>query len=109
MPNNKNISSLVLNLHVTVNATSILIEFEWVQGAKAAAVRKLQHELGIKKGSLAPEQFKFLTRLHYCAADTITYGDQAEWGEHEMDYILVARADVDVHPNPEEVQVSTEA
>lgn len=32
--------------------------------------------------------FKFLTRLHYCAADTRTWGPNAEWGEHEMDYIL---------------------
>ncbi len=32
--------------------------------------------------------FRFLTRLHYCAADTGTYGPQAPWGEHEMDYIL---------------------
>jgi len=73
------------------------------QGAKTAAVRKLRHELGIE--GLPVHSFKYLTRLHYCAADTRTYGPQAEWGEHEMDYILFARADVGVHPNPEEVQV----
>jgi len=73
-----------------------------VQGAKTAAVRKLRHELGIE--GLPVHSFKYLTRLHYCAADTRTYGPQAEWGEHEMDYILFARADVGVHPNPEEVQ-----
>ena len=26
------------------------------------------------------------------------------WGEHEMDYILVVRADVDLQPNPNEVK-----
>jgi len=55
-------------------------------GVKRAAVRKLKHELGID--SLRPEQFKFLTRLHYWAADTVTHGPSAEWGENEIDYIL---------------------
>ena len=49
-----------------------------------AAVRKLGHELGIPKGQLPMEAFKYLTRLHYCAADTDTYGPNAEWGEHEV-------------------------
>ncbi|KAF8059677.1 IPI1 [Scenedesmus sp. PABB004] len=74
-----------------------------VPGAKAAAVRKLAHELGIAPGALPAERFKFLTRLHYCAPDTATHGPAAEWGEHEIDYILLVQADVDVTPNPEEV------
>lgn len=37
-----------------------------------------------------------------------TWGPQAEWGEHEMDYILFIRADVTLAPNPEEVMVSSE-
>ncbi|WIA42024.1 hypothetical protein OEZ86_009316 [Tetradesmus obliquus] len=74
-----------------------------VPGAKAAAVRKLQHELGISPQQLPADRFKFLTRLHYCAADTDTHGPDAEWGEHEIDYILLAQADVDLQPNPEEV------
>lgn len=45
-----------------------------VMGAKAGAVRKLEHELGIPLGELQLEQFKFLTRVHYWAADTITHG-----------------------------------
>ena len=49
-------------------------------------MRKLKHELGIE--GLDVSQFKFLTRLHYWAADTITHGPSAEWGEHEIDYIL---------------------
>jgi len=74
-------------------------------GAKRAAVRKLKHELGLE--TLKPEQFKFLTRLHYWAADTVTHGPSAEWGEHEIDYILFAQVSAkdlgEVKPNPEEV------
>ncbi len=75
-----------------------------VPGAKRAAVRKLQHELGIPADQLPLVGFKYLTRLHYCAADTATWGPQAQWGEHEMDYILFIKADVDLAPNADEVQ-----
>lgn len=34
---------------------------------------------------------------------TGTYGDGAEWGEHEVDYILMIKADVQLQPNAEEV------
>jgi isopentenyl-diphosphate delta-isomerase len=72
-------------------------------GAKRAAVRKLLHELGISSQQLPLDSFKYLTRLHYCAADTGTWGPAAEWGEHEMDYILFIKADVTLAPNAEEV------
>lgn len=49
-----------------------------------AAVRKLGHELGIPEAQLPLDAFRYLTRLHYCAADTGTYGPSAEWGEHEV-------------------------
>lgn len=74
-----------------------------VPGAKRAAMRKLLHELGIPQEQVPLEAFKYLTRLHYCAADTGTWGPKAEWGEHEMDYILFIQADVQVAANPEEV------
>ena len=45
-----------------------------VLGAKYAAIRKLGHELGIPREELPVEKFKFLTRLHYWAADTVTHG-----------------------------------
>ena len=45
-----------------------------VIGVKNAAVRKLEHELGIVNGQLKVEEFKFLTRVQYWAADTITHG-----------------------------------
>ena len=47
-----------------------------VNGVKAAAVRKLFHELGIPLGQLPIDHFKFLTRLHYWAADTVTHGEK---------------------------------
>ena len=47
-----------------------------VLGAKYAAIRKLDHELGIPASQLPVEKFKFLTRLHYWAADTVTHGDE---------------------------------
>lgn len=59
-----------------------------VPGVKNAAVRKLDHELGISAEHLPVEAFKFLTRLHYYAADAVTHGVNAPWGEHEIDYIL---------------------
>lgn len=75
-----------------------------VMGVKQAAIRKLHHELGIVSQQLPIDKFKFLTRLHYCAPDTVTYGDSAEWGEHEIDYILFIKSNVKVAANPDEVQ-----
>lgn len=62
-------------------------------GIKVAAVRKMQHELGIPPGTIPIESMKFLSRFHYWAADTVTYGPEAPWGEHEIDYVLFARMD----------------
>ncbi|CAE7436710.1 IDI1, partial [Symbiodinium sp. KB8] len=58
------------------------------KGVKAAAVRKLGHELGIPAASLDASRFKFLTRVHYWAVDVRTHGVEAVWGEHEIDHIL---------------------
>lgn len=75
-----------------------------VMGAKRAAIRKLDHELGIDPKSLDINAFKFLTRLHYWAADVVTHGTESPWGEHEIDYILFIKADgLKVTPHPEEV------
>lgn len=78
-------------------------------GVKAAAVRKLNHELGIPTAELDPTRFKFLTRMHYWGADTKTYGrDDAFWGEHEIDHILLYRLGkgekLTLECHPEEVQ-----
>ena len=47
-----------------------------VMGVKNAAVRKLEHELGIPAKEVPVDKFKFLTRLHYWAADTVTHGEK---------------------------------
>eukprot|EP00804_Cyclotella_cryptica_P020758 CCRYP_016593-RA/>CCRYP_016593-RA protein AED:0.31 eAED:0.31 QI:72/1/1/1/1/1/3/44/784 len=78
-----------------------------VAGVKAAAVRKLEHELGIVGGELPVETFKFLTRLHYWAADSITHGKKSAWGEHEIDYVLFvtvpSKDTLTIQPHPDEV------
>merc|ERR1712071_732048 len=77
-----------------------------VNGAKAAAIRKLGHELGVPSEQVPIEGFKFLTRLHYWAADTVTHGAQSPWGEHEIDYVLFILVDkntLTVRPHPDEV------
>lgn len=74
-----------------------------VKGVKNAAIRKLEHELGIKPKNLKHSDFKFLTRLHYWAADAVTHGPKSPWGEHEIDYILFIKKKVSLKANPEEV------
>lgn len=78
-------------------------------GAAAAAVRKLEHELGVEPGAVPAESFKLVARLHYCAPDE---GNPEPWGEHELDYVLLARVPpqgegnspaFNLRPNPEEV------
>jgi isopentenyl-diphosphate delta-isomerase type 1 len=79
-----------------------------VPGVKNAAVRKLEHELGLTFPLDSPPNFKFLTRLRYWACDTVTHGaTTAPWGEHEIDYVLfltVARKEsIVLQPHPDEV------
>ena len=76
-------------------------------GVFHAAIRKLDHELGIK--DLDVNKFAFVTRVHYAAADVVTHGPRAPWGEHEIDYLLCYKLDVDgeqlaMTPHPEEVR-----
>lgn len=69
-----------------------------VRGAKVAAQRKLDHELGIAAKYVPVEKFDFLTRIHYVAPSSGT------WGEHEIDYILIIKADPVIEPNLNEVK-----
>jgi isopentenyl-diphosphate delta-isomerase len=48
-----------------------------VQGVRRAAVRKLDHELGIPSAQVPIDDFKFLTRIHYKSPS------DGKWGEHE--------------------------
>ncbi|XP_078320766.1 isopentenyl-diphosphate Delta-isomerase 1-like [Crassostrea virginica] len=70
-------------------------------GVKRAAQRKLQHELGIDPQQLSTDDLKFVTRVHYLAENAPNPG---VWGEHEIDYILIAQKDVDIARNPNEVE-----
>ena len=72
-------------------------------GIKHGARRKLRHELGVAPTQVPHADFRYLKRFRYWAADTVTYGPQAPWGEHEMDYALFVQADVDLTPNADEV------
>ena len=87
------------------------VEAGHAPGAIAAAQRKLEHELGIPSGTVPDPAFRFVTRLHYCAPDTDTHGPASPWGEHEVDYILLARVDgaeatLPLAPHPEEVDAT---
>lgn len=94
---------------------------------RRAAVRKLDHELGISSAQVPIDDFKFLTRIHYKSPS------DGKWGEHEsessliqswistsgcestsksrtnselVDYILFIKADVNLNINPNEVRDS---
>lgn len=67
-------------------------------GAKRAAIRKLEQELGITADQVPMDCFTFVTRLHYKAPLDET------WGEHEIDYLLICRPPVDI--KIEEMQVN---
>ncbi|KAJ3417616.1 Cytoplasmic GTPase/eEF2-like protein (ribosomal biogenesis) [Chytridiales sp. JEL 0842] len=67
-------------------------------GARRAAQRKLEHELGIRPEQVPLDKFKFLTRIHYLAPS------DGLWGEHEIDYIFIVQADVDLDINLNEVK-----
>jgi len=71
-----------------------------VNGVKRAAIRKLNHELGIPISTFSPENFKFLTRVHYYAGDILTHGKNSPWGEHEIDYILLLKTEGEIKMDP---------
>jgi len=70
-------------------------EKDGVEGAKRAAVRRMNFELGIDE--IEEEDLHYLTRIHYKSLS------DPQWGEHEMDYIFFAKKDVKVEPNENEI------
>lgn len=69
-----------------------------IDGAKKAATRKLVQELGIKPNIIRTNDLNFITKMHYKArADK-------KWIEHEVDYIFVIKIDIEINPNPNEIQ-----
>lgn len=71
-----------------------------VAGARNAARRKLEHELGIPVDQIPLDKYKFLTRIHYAAPSS------GPWGEHEVDYIFIVKAPVTLNVNPNEIRDS---
>lgn len=67
-------------------------------GVRRAAQRRLEYELGIKPSEIPVDEIKFLTRIHYKATS------DDKWGEHEVDYCLVVKKDVNLNPNLNEVK-----
>ncbi|KAH8728662.1 isopentenyl-diphosphate delta-isomerase [Phaeosphaeriaceae sp. PMI808] len=63
-----------------------------VQGVRRAAVRKLEHELGIPPSQVPIDDFKFLTRIHYKSPS------DGKWGEHESK-LASFRSQENVAPN----------
>ena len=67
-------------------------------GAKRAAQRRIFNELGVSPDQCKVEKMTYLTRILYASPS------DGKWCEHELDYILFLKADMDVNPNPDEVQ-----
>jgi isopentenyl-diphosphate delta-isomerase len=79
-----------------------------VTGCAIAAIRKLEHELGIPRDAFAPSELTFLTRIHYLSRARADEPDKErpEFGEHEIDYLYVCRSPpggVAMAPNENEV------
>ena len=73
-------------------------EEEGIIGAKKAAKRKLSQELGIDTSLIELSDIEYITKMHYRSrADK-------KWIEHEIDYIFVIKSDVNVNPNPNEIE-----
>jgi len=73
-------------------------ETEDASGVRNAAIRKMEQELGIPAGTIPAKDLVFVTRMEYMARMNDI------WVEHEIDHIMVVRADVDVDPNPNEIE-----
>ncbi|TSK16021.1 Isopentenyl-diphosphate Delta-isomerase 1 [Bagarius yarrelli] len=67
-------------------------------GVRRAAQRRLEAELGIPTHQVPPKDMTYLTRIHYKAES------DGVWGEHEIDYILFLKRDVELQPDPNEVK-----
>lgn len=79
-------------------------ESDGVAGVRVAAVRKLEHELGLAPAATHHgAALQFVTRVRYAARSDAT------WGENEVDYILLARVrrdDAALAPNANEVSAT---
>ena len=72
-------------------------EIEGIDGAKRAAKRKMEQELGIEQDLIDSNQLCFITKMHYRAR-----ADE-KWVEHEIDYIFALNCDIETKSNPNEI------
>ena len=81
-------------------ATSQEMEERDQLGARAAAQRRLELELGVPHSEAPVQDIQFITRILYQAPSNDC------WGEHELDYILFLQAqnNLSILPNKDEVQ-----
>jgi len=68
-------------------------------GIKKAAKRRMMFELGINGDSVQISDFHHMGRLIYMFESP----EDPVWGEHELDHVLVIHKDLEIHPNPNEV------
>ncbi len=73
-------------------------EVDTLDGAKRAAIRKMEQELGIDGSLLSIDDFTLVGRMHYRAR-----ADE-KWVEHELDHILFIQKDLELKPNPNEIE-----
>ena len=75
---------------------TIPMEQDPISGIKYAAIRRIEDELGIV--DIKFEDIKLMTRIIY-------YGESSsDWGEHELDHVLIVKKDVKFKANPNEVR-----
>ena len=73
-------------------------EINGIEGAKTAAKRKMEQELGIKPEKINKDELKYITKMKYKAR-----ADE-KWVEYEIDYIFVIKCDVKINPNKIEIE-----
>ena len=73
-------------------------ELDGIYGAKVAAKRKMEQELGINPQEIDLDNLHYITKMRYKAR-----ADE-KWIEYEIDYIFVIKCDVDINPNTIEIE-----
>ena len=73
-------------------------EINGIAGAKTAAKRKMEQELGIESNQIKLEKLNYITKMIYKAR-----ADE-KWVESEIDYIFAIKCDLDIKPNKIEIE-----
>lgn len=87
-----------------ITSTVLYLYCQWIDVYFFQYINSFQYSQCFDFWQLSTDNLHYLTRVHYLAENA---PDRGTWGEHEIDYILVAQKDVDVTPNPNEVESYT--